>query len=833
MGLPVPNLDDRDYAGLLKDAKALVPTLAPEWTDLSPGDPGVTLLELFSFLTESLLFRLNQLPSKAYVELLNLVGVKLAPPGVAKTDLAFTLKQAPAEPLTIRRGTRVTTSRPNGPVFVVADDVTIPAGATEVTAVGLHCELHDDVLGSGNGAAGQRFTVTAPPIVLDSGELGDLYVGVEATDGELGDRVPSVRVGTTTYRLWNEVPHFGGDLGDGYVFVVDRTAGEIVFGTGGTGARPVPVGRQVRAWYRSGGGAAGNVRAGTLTVLKDSVAGLTVVNPGPAVGGRDGEALADALRRAANPVETLDRAVTARDYERIAVASTGGVSRALALSEAELWEGATPGVVRVLLLPTLDTTDPTAVTADALLEREAASVVQRVSRVLSERQPLGVSSRVGWVGLKKFHVEATAVVNRAEDVTAVQTRLSAALARTLTPLPDGESSGWAFGEALRASTVYDVLLAEPGVRFVENVRLVVDEVPGDVGALLADVHQPRTWFCASDARVFRSGDDAEGWELLASFEGETVERLSACPGMPGLVVAAARVGDTETSRIRVSTDHGESWRVLSETDFHVEDIAAGVTGGGPVVFAATDHGLFRIAVADGAVPESVLVDAAAPAKPCYAVAVVSEQGADLQLAVAAQELGGVYVSFQAGRSGTYAPVGLTGVDVRLLRVQRSPGRRFLLAGAYATGDEAGAGVSRLELLPYQQSSDGWQAVGTTWVGGSCRDLACAGERVYAATARSAVCTADTSKPSGPWRAAAVDSGLPLREVGRFQPVLAVAAAGGTVLSGCVGGVYGSADGRTWTPASRAQFTERISLPRTWLFAPSAHTLTVRYDDARG
>lgn len=833
MPLPVPNLDDRDYAGLLRDAKALVPTLAPEWTDLNPGDPGVALLELFSFLTESMLFRLNRLPEKAYVELLNLVGVKLGPPAVAKTELVCSLKQPATEPVTIRRGARVTTTRPNGPVFVVADDVVIPAGATEVRAVGLHCELEDDALGAGNGAAGQRFTVARPPIVLDSGELGDLYVGVEATESELGERVPSVRMGSATYRLWREVTHFGGDLGDGYVFVVDRAAGEIVFGADGTVGRRVPVGRQVHAWYRSGGGAAGNVRAGTLTVFKDPVAGVSVVNPGPAAGGRDGETLADALRRAANPVQTLDRAVTARDYERIAVAASGGVSRALAVSEAELWEGATPGVVRVMVLPTLDTSDPSAVTADALLERQVPDVVDRVARLLAERQPLGVSSHVGWVGLKRFHVEATAVVNRAEDVSAVQTRLKAALARTLTPLPSGDSSGWGFGEALRASTVYDVLLAEPGVRFVENVRLVVDEVPGDVGALLADPHQPHTWFCASDGRIFRSGDDAEGWELLATFDGETVERLSGCPGAAGLIVASSRVGDTEASRVRVSSDHGESWRVLGSTDFHVEDIAAGVTDGGPVVFAATDRGLFRIAVTDGAVPEAVLVDATNPAKPCYAVAVVSEAGGDLQLAVAAQELGGVYVSFQAGRSGTYAPVGLTGVDIRLLRVQRSPGRRFLLAGAYATGDEAGAGVSRLELLAYQQSSDGWKPVGATWVGGSCRDLACSGERVFAATARAAVSMADTSKPESPWRSAAVDSGLPLREVGRFQPVLTVAAGGGSILSGCVGGVYESADGRTWTAAGRASFTERVSLPRTWLFAPSEHKLTVRYDDARG
>jgi hypothetical protein len=175
-------------------------------------------------------------------------------------------------------------------------------------------------------------------------------------------------------------------------------------------------------------------------------------------------------------------------------------------------------------------------------------------------------------------------------------------------------------------------------------------------------------------------------------------------------------------------------------------------------------------------------------------------------------------------------LGLQGVDVRLLRTQRTPGRRFLLTGAFATGDEPGAGVSRIELYRTQPAAGGFKTVGNNWVGGSCRDLAPVGDRVFAATAKAAISAGDTSREDAPWRPSAVDCGLPLREVGRFQPLLAVAAAGKLLLAGCVGGVYASSDGRNWEHASPREFSERISLPRTWLFAPGEHQLTVRYED---
>lgn len=78
MPLPVPSIDDRRHADLVRDTLARVPVHTPEWTQLSESDPGVTLVELFAFLTESLLYRANRVPEISRARFLRLLGVPLA-----------------------------------------------------------------------------------------------------------------------------------------------------------------------------------------------------------------------------------------------------------------------------------------------------------------------------------------------------------------------------------------------------------------------------------------------------------------------------------------------------------------------------------------------------------------------------------------------------------------------------------------------------------------------------------------------------------------------------------------------------------------------------------
>src|SRR6478672_10374981 len=109
MPLPLPNLDDRDFDQLVAEATQRIRQSNAAWDDLSPSDPGMVLLELFAFLTDTMIYRLNRLPHKAYVEFLRLLGVVMLPPSAARVTLRFTRTGGAASTaLRIPAGTRVT-----------------------------------------------------------------------------------------------------------------------------------------------------------------------------------------------------------------------------------------------------------------------------------------------------------------------------------------------------------------------------------------------------------------------------------------------------------------------------------------------------------------------------------------------------------------------------------------------------------------------------------------------------------------------------------------------------------------------------------------------------
>lgn len=89
MPLTIPTLDDRNYQELLDSALARIPVHTPEWTNFNRSDPGVTLIEVFAFLTESLLYRSNQIPERNRRKFLSLLGVPLLPAASARGLVAF------------------------------------------------------------------------------------------------------------------------------------------------------------------------------------------------------------------------------------------------------------------------------------------------------------------------------------------------------------------------------------------------------------------------------------------------------------------------------------------------------------------------------------------------------------------------------------------------------------------------------------------------------------------------------------------------------------------------------------------------------------------------
>ena len=234
MSLPTPNLDDRNFQQLVEAARARIAASCPEWTDLSPHDPGIVLLEAFAHLTELMLYRLNRVPEKAYVEFLRLIGVRLQPPAAASATLRFSVSRPADRPVLIPRGTRVTMARADASaepvVFHTVREARIPEGQTEVDMLALHCEQVDaELAGYGTGQPGLTIQAKRPPIIAPTGDPLDLMVGVEALPGELDNRAPARQYNGKTYRIWSEVDHFSLLPADAHAYVVDRMSGLIMF----------------------------------------------------------------------------------------------------------------------------------------------------------------------------------------------------------------------------------------------------------------------------------------------------------------------------------------------------------------------------------------------------------------------------------------------------------------------------------------------------------------------------------------------------------------------------------------------------------------------------
>jgi len=892
MPLPLPALDDRSFAQLLAEARSVLAARCPEWTDQSPNDPASILLELYAYLTETMLFRLNRVPEKVYVAFLDLLGVSLRPPAAASVTLRFTPGRPPPAPMVVPRGTRVTVARGSGsqepPVFATVDEITLPAGPAASDGVevrALHCELVDgELLGTGTGAPAQRLRVSRPPIVSSTGDDLDLVIGVEADPAELTGRAPAREFRGKVYRLWREVPDFAGQQPDDTVFVADRAAGTITFAPAVRVAQPAPVppagappdegappardrplttapvalaalpgaGRPIRGWYRCGGGETGNVPAGALTVLKDPLPGVTVTNPAPAAGGAAAETLANALLRGPQELHSVERVVTAQDYERAALRSSGAVARAHALTMATVWRHARPGTVQTLLVPAPGTDEAPAGAAE-LVARQTPEALARVRRALETRQSLGIELDVAWAHLKEVRVAARVFVHRAEQREAVARRLETRMNQLLSPVPAPDNpTGWPFGRSLRAFAAYDVLLSEQGVRAVDRVRLLVDDVPVAASALTPDENQPATWYCANHDRLFRSMDDGVGWELVGTFPAEPIDVVRTAAAVPGLVVAASRPGDADRTRLRLSFDCAETWRDAADLDFHVEDVAVLVRDGVPVLLLATDRGLYELVV--GSTPVQLLVDGARPTLGFYTVTAVDHPSGAVTVVVSAQERGGVFLSMQAGRSGTFIDIGQREADLRCAAVRRDGPNRFLILGVTAaSGNDPGSGAVVTQVLDGSLSPAGWRPLSDGWTAGSCFALAVVGSTLLAGSFRGGVLRWALDVPGGSWQQPDVESGLPLRDPGRFEPVTALAAAPpptpvsgaatptatdaggparlGTVVAGGPAGLRRSEDAQGWQLSAETVVRDEVTCPPTWLLCAGRHEIDVVTDDA--
>lgn len=659
MPIPNPILDDRSYQQLRDELVRRIPVYTPEWTDHNASDPGITLLELFAFLGENLLYRFNQIPESARLEFLRLLQIPLRPAQAAHTMVTMTTEkpkgvlvplysslkagallfetntELKAWPLSILAVARTQTDPPDAtkepelkafadqtlrslgtlppgqqpvyyknqivdltqppvdfgatvdgklwiavlkekgadakelgdallnigfvpdPVFAVMEQVAacpgagfsprIPAVEWKVSTGRLRNKIpqYQSLTPEGDTTRGlsqdgvvrlrlpknandfglftaddpdQSGTGDFPPVLdeesekkllcwlqafrRDGSRLGKvLYLGINAAEVSQTHKARPEFLGTGTaqpdqrYKLvnkpviansivleveevgrwtaWQEVDGFYASQPDDRHFVIDLEAGEVRFGNGLQGLPP-QIGQRIRVTeYRYGGGAEGNVAPKAIAKL-DGIADIKKVeNPLRAKGGAPAESIRDALQRIPGELRRRDRAVTASDFQELALATPrADVGRAECLPRfhAPTKRSEAAGVVSVVVWPREDAAHPNAPVPDR-------TMLHTVCEWLDQRRLVTTELYVIPPTYRHIAVAVGLQVKPGYGIEAVRHWVELVLRQYLAPLPPfgPEGNGWPLGRHIIGAELEAAALQVEGVQFLTGLKVAWQE----------------------------------------------------------------------------------------------------------------------------------------------------------------------------------------------------------------------------------------------------------------------------------------------------------------------------------------------------------------------
>ena len=363
---------------------------------------------------------------------LDLQGTGNFPPQIEDATLA-------AELLFWLRASRRDPARP------LAKVIFIGINATEVLQ---SVKAQPEFLGTGTAQADQSFTLVHKPVLL-----GSTRVQVEEQSG---------------WTDWQSVTGFEASNEDSRHYLLDPEAGTVRMGNGVRGRAP-QIGERIRALeYSWGGGAAGNVAAKAISKVT-GFGQLKAANPLPATGGAEGEAIADAIERVPGEFRRHDRAVSASDFQELALATPGAVvgrAECMPLFDPTSKAQNAAGVVTVVVWPAQDLKHPNAPLPDRALLRQVCSWLDARRLVTTELYVIPPTYR-------QIAVSVGLQVKPGYGIEAVRRWVELVLRQYLAPLPpygpDGQ--GWPLGRAVYGPELEAAALQVEGVLFIECLRL--------------------------------------------------------------------------------------------------------------------------------------------------------------------------------------------------------------------------------------------------------------------------------------------------------------------------------------------------------------------------
>lgn len=330
--------------------------------------------------------------------------------------------------------------------------------------------IRDEILGSGNGEADQRFRLINTPVIDET-----IWVNENSALSEKEKQILLEYPGNVILRKddkgnilefwvrWTEVPDLFDSASKDRHYIIDRTSGEISFGDGKHGMVP-PIGaNDIRSTYSIGGGRSGNLDALAISKLQSSIAFVDkVFNPVSSEGGSETEDIESLLNRAPVILKHRNRAMAEGDYEWLAKEASRNVARVKVLPNFNFEGKFSTGWVTVIIVP--ESLDPQPVPSTELK--------RQVTEYLTERCPAVVNLKVMPPSYVKIDVFAELVTSVIDAMPVIEKEAKKKISEFLHPLTGSlEGKGWGFGFAPCISDIYSILEKIEDLDHVNNVTI--------------------------------------------------------------------------------------------------------------------------------------------------------------------------------------------------------------------------------------------------------------------------------------------------------------------------------------------------------------------------
>lgn len=464
----------RDYESLLEAMRTLIPAKLPEWTDYKQEtDFGNVLLQLFAHMGDIIAYHQDRMVNESFlgtarerssiIQHLQLIGYRLATAFPASAELTLEFLEGTAGIVRVSKGDAFATKSSKDAASVrfeyTGSNIDIDCSALTVVGgkkyyripVEQGKSIKEDVLGTSDGSASQRFPLSFTGLILRSiGSSADVNTDIVVWT-ELGGVIDD------DWALQETLAFSREDAKDYTIEIDADDQAVVVFGGNGFGSIP-PAGSVIRTAYRTGGGTKGNVAAKKIETLVDapglSLVSAKVYNEQEATGGADRESIEHAVAHAPGVFRSFRRAVTADDYKALAL-NFNGVGKVRA--EATHWNQVTLYV------------------APQGGGRVSDLLVANLLAYFEDLRPLSTIIEVADVDYVKIYVSANIGVESYYSQAEMRLKVEQAVANLLA------FDNVDFGQVIYLSKFYEAIEAIDGIAYV-----TIDEFEREGGPGLGD-----------------------------------------------------------------------------------------------------------------------------------------------------------------------------------------------------------------------------------------------------------------------------------------------------------------------------------------------------------